>query len=90
MDKKGVDLLWGTIAVALMIIIIIVISVFIFSDKTKEFNTATDSCFLKGGVCTTNISCSPNGEELSDTLCLGKADSDSESPQKQICCIRIT
>lgn len=88
MDKKGIDLLWTTIAVAIIVIIVIVVSVFIFGDKSGKFNKNIDSCLLKGGQCTTKTSCDPGAQELPDASCPDKeSDGIKES---QICCLSIT
>ena len=87
MNRKGADILWSTIAIAVIVLVVIGVSIYIFGDKAGDFSRAAESCQLKGGTCTTDASCGPGKYELTDVVCPYKETDGAE--QKQICCLHL-
>ena len=76
--KKGQDLSFTVIVIAILALITLVVVLGIFTGKFGKFSKDIESCAVKGGLCKESI-CTENEREL-EAVC----------PEgKKYCCIKV-
>ena len=83
-SKRGEDLAFPTIIVAVIAILVLVIIVVIFRSKTGDLSKEIGTCFSKGGTCVARVD-----YESGKTKCQMQLDEIKCSKDGQICCLNI-